>query len=51
MSSNGMPLPMVQDEDEMLGKAIAMSLDPPRIKEEENSEEEMMAKAIAMSME
>ena len=40
-------------EDEMLRKAIAMSLevDPPRIKKEDESEEEMLAKAMAMSLE
>ena len=40
-------------EDELLRKAIAMSLeeDPPRIKKEDESEEEMLAKAMAMSLE
>ena len=43
---------MDEDEDEMLKRAIAMSLqeDPPTIKVED-SEEEMLAKAIAMSLE
>ena len=43
---------MDEDEDEMLKRAIAMSLqeDPPTIKVED-SEEEMLAKAMAMSLE
>ena len=39
-------------EDEMLARAIAMSLEEqPRFQEEEESEEEMLARAIAMSLE
>ena len=48
-----MPPPMDEDEDEMLRKAIDMSLeeDPPRVKEEdEESKEEMLAKALALSL-
>ena len=41
-----------ENEDEMLARAIAMSLEEqPRFQEEEESEEEMLARAIAMSLE
>ena len=38
-----------EDEDEMLARAIAMSLEEqPRFQEEEESEEEMLARALSM---
>ena len=47
-----MPAPVVEDENEMLARAIAMSLEEhPRVEEEEESEEEMLARAFALSLE
>ena len=40
-----------EEEDEMLKKAIAMSLEEhPRAEKEEESEEEMLARVLAVSM-
>ena len=40
----------VEDEDEMLRRAIAMSLEEQSRVEEEESEEEMLARVLALSM-
>ena len=46
-------MPFQGNEDEMLRRAIAISLEePPRVKEEKKeSEEEMLARVLAMSLE
>ena len=45
-----MPAPVDEDEDGMLKRAIAMSLEEqPRVLEEEESEEEMLARVLALS--
>ena len=47
-----MPAVVVEDENEILGRAIAMSLEEhPRVEKEEESEEEMLARAFALSLE
>ena len=44
--------PVVKDENEILTRAIAMSLEEhPRVEKEEESEEEMLARAFALSLE
>ena len=47
-----LPDPVDADEDEMLRRAIAMSLEEQSrvIVEEEESEEEMLARVLALSM-
>ena len=51
-SSTDRPAKVDEDEDELLKKAIAMSLEEdPRIKEDDREdEEEMLAKAMALSL-
>ena len=45
-----MPAPVDEDEDGMLKRAIAMSLEEqPRVLEEEEMEEEMLARVLALS--
>ena len=44
-----MPAPGNEEEDEMLQRAIAMSLEE-HSREEEESEEEMLARVLALSM-
>ena len=46
-----MPVIGNEEEDEMLKKAIAMSLEEhPRAEKEEESEEEMLARALALGL-
>ena len=47
-----LPAPVNEDEDEMVKRAIAMSLEEQsRVVEEEEGEEEMLARVLALSME
>ena len=46
-----MSAPEIEEEDETLQRAIAMSIEEHSKSEEDEREEEMLARAIAMSLE
>ena len=46
-----MPVSVNEDDEEVLKRAIAMSLEEQSRSEEDESDEELLAKAIAMSLE